>query len=86
MNKSLLAIFILVLIGSAIFYFFYLAPTQEVSVSVPETSWQKIDTSFNLSVIDKLDNFLTHGNFPLEVNAEVLRKNDQSKADDPFFN
>lgn len=86
MNKSLLAIFILVLIGSAIFYFFYLAPAQEVSVSVPETSWQKIDTSFNLSVIDKLDNFLTHGNFPLEVNAKVLRKNDQSKADDPFFN
>lgn len=84
MNKMLLILLALVIIGGGLFYFLYLAPPpQEISEIAPPP---KIETTFNLKVLEKLDNFLIHGSFPISIEPSSLRKSDPAKANDPFFN
>jgi len=84
MNKALLFILILVIIGAGVFYFLYLAPPPEEGA--PPVQIAKVETTFNLKVLDDLDSFLPHGNFPLSVDLSSLRKSNPEKANDPFFN
>ena len=88
MKKSviiLVVILVLVLIGTGLFYFFYLAPSSETLTSQSGEQIARVDTTFDLTVLDKLDSFVSHGNFPIVVNPNTLRKNNPAQAD-PFFN
>ena len=85
MNKALIVILILVVIGAGAFYFLFLTPSSEVSTK-QEVKIAKVDTTFNLGVLDKLDSFFSHGNFPIVVPPSSLRGSNPAKANDPFFN
>lgn len=85
MNKTLIVILILVVVGAGAFYFLYLTPSSQAPAT-QETNIAKVDTSFNLGVLDKLGSFVAHGNFPITVKPSSLRKSDPAKANDPFFN
>ena len=86
MNKILIVILILVIIGAGFFYFLYLAPPSETPTAGQTNQVATLDTSFDLGVLNKLDSFFAHGNFPITVNDSSLRKSDPAKANDPFFN
>lgn len=88
MSKSLITlvvILVLVLIGAGLFYFFYLIPPSEIPTTQSGEQVAKVDTTFDLTVLDKLDSFSVNGNFPIVVNPNTLRKNNPAQAD-PFFN
>jgi ABC-type anion transport system duplicated permease subunit len=85
MNKALLIILVLILIGAGAFYFLYLAPPSEEPAAL-DTQIKRVDTNFNLAILDKLDDFLVHGTFPITIKPTSLRKSSPKKAEDPFFN
>ena len=73
MKKTLIIVFILVIIGAGAFYFFYLVPqqTQEVESTVA-TNVPKVNTTFDLKPTKELQNYSPHGEFPINIDPSSL--------------